>query len=114
MTDCLFCKVINNQVDANIIYSDDKIIAFDDINPQAPHHKIIIPKKHIPSLNDLTNGDALLMGHMVHSAAQLAKQLNIAEKGYRLVMNCNERGGQTVFHVHLHLIGGRQMIWPPG
>lgn len=112
--DCLFCKIASGEIPAKIIYRDDHIVAFEDINPQAPHHKILIPQKHIATLNDIHDEDSELIGHMVQSAAQLAKQLDIAEDGYRLVMNCNAKGGQTVFHIHIHLLGGRAMTWPPG
>jgi histidine triad (HIT) family protein len=114
MHDCLFCKIANGTIPANIIYQDDDVLAFDDIGPQAPHHKIIIPRKHIATLNDLGNEDTTLVGQMVQTGKSLAKTLGIADQGYRLVMNCNPQGGQTVFHIHLHLLGGRQMIWPPG
>ena len=112
--DCLFCKIANGDIPANIIYKDELVVAFDDINPQAPQHKIIIPRKHIATLNDLHKEDNALIGHMVQSGVMLAKQLNIANDGYRLVNNCNTFGGQTVFHIHIHLLGGRQMTWPPG
>lgn len=112
--DCLFCKIASGEIPATIIYRDDVVIAFDDIHPQAATHKIIIPVKHIPTLNDLHDEDCELVGHIVQSAALLAKQLGIAEEGYRLVMNCNAGGGQTVFHIHAHLLGGRPMTWPPG
>jgi histidine triad (HIT) family protein len=111
---CLFCKIANDQVPAQIVYRDDLIVAFNDVNPQAAHHILVIPKKHIATLNDLHNEDAELIGYIVQSAVKLASQFNIAEDGYRLVMNCNANGGQTVFHVHAHLLGGRQMTWPPG
>lgn len=111
---CIFCKIATQEIPANIIYSNDHVIAFDDLHPQAVHHKVIIPRKHIATLNDLTNEDTMLVGHMIQAAKDLAKQLNIAEEGYRVVMNCNEGGGQTVFHIHLHLLGGRSMQWPPG
>ena len=114
MKDCLFCKIASGEVPAKIIHQDELVVAFDDIGPQAPHHKIIIPRKHIATLNDLTTEDTQLIGHMVQTAGSLAKTLNIADKGYRVVMNCNSGGGQTVYHIHLHLLGGRQMIWPPG
>ncbi len=114
MTACLFCDILSKKVPANIIYSDDLAIAFDDINPQAPQHKIIIPRKHIPTLNDATAEDSALLGHLLLTAATLAKQLNIADTGYRVVNNCNAGAGQTVFHLHVHLLGGRQFIWPPG
>lgn len=112
--DCLFCKIAKGEMPANIIYKDNQVLAFDDINPQAQQHKIIIPYQHIATLNDLREEDSELIGHMVKSAAMLAKQLNIADDGYRLVMNCNAGGGQTVFHIHVHLLGGRRMSWPPG
>lgn len=112
--DCIFCKIAAREIPAKIIYEDEHVIAFDDLHPQAPHHKIIIPRQHIATLNDLTHNNTELMGLMVNSAVSLAKQLQIADKGYRIVMNCNEYGGQTVFHIHLHLIGGRHMTWPPG
>lgn len=114
MMACLFCKIANGEVPANILYQDDNLVAFEDINPQAPHHKIIIPRKHIATLNDLQKEDNLLIGQMVQVATELAKDLNLSDSGYRVVMNCNAGGGQTVFHVHLHLLGGRQMTWPPG
>jgi histidine triad (HIT) family protein len=112
--DCLFCNIASGKIPAKIIYEDDLVIAFDDINPQAAQHKIIIPRKHIATLNDLEKDDNLLIGHMIQSAKRLAKQLHIADEGYRVVMNCNAGGGQTVFHIHLHLLGGRPMTWPPG
>lgn len=112
--DCLFCKVVSGEIPAKMIYQDESVVAFDDINPQAPQHKLIIPRKHIATLNDLQAEDNELMGQLVQAAKTLAKQLNIAEDGYRLVMNCNPGAGQTVFHIHVHLLGGRRMTWPPG
>jgi len=112
--ECLFCKIVTGELPAKITYQDDLVIAFDDINPQAPQHKLIIPQKHIATLNDLQHEDNELIGHMVQTAKMLAKNLNLADDGYRIVMNCNAGAGQTVFHVHLHLLGGRQFIWPPG
>lgn len=114
MTTCLFCKIASHDIPANIVYEDDTVIAFDDIHPKAPHHKLIIPRKHIATLNDLTTDDNALVGHMFGVARQLAKTLGIAEAGYRTLINCNAGGGQEVFHLHLHLLGGRQMTWPPG
>lgn len=111
---CLFCKIINGEIPAKIIYRDDLVVAFDDINPQAPHHKLIVPQKHVATLNDLHDENNDLIGYMVQIAAKLAKQLNIADEGYRVVMNCNAGAGQTVFHIHLHLLGGRRLTWPPG
>jgi histidine triad (HIT) family protein len=113
MTDCLFCKIASGDISANIIYQDEQVIVFDDIRPQAKHHKVIIPRKHIATTNDIQN-DSALVGHMVVTAAKVAKDLGIAEKGYRLVMNCNKDGGQTVYHIHIHLLGGRYFTWPPG
>jgi histidine triad (HIT) family protein len=112
---CLFCNIAAGHIPAKILYQDDQVLAFDDIHPQAPYHKIIIPRKHITTLNEVHDQeDSVLMAHLLRSAVMLANQLNIAADGYRLVMNCNPQGGQTVFHVHLHLLGGRQMAWPPG
>lgn len=111
---CLFCKIASGNIPANLIYEDDWVVAFDDINPQAPHHKVIIPRKHIATVNDLEEENVHVVSHMLQSAAAIAKQLNIADDGYRLVFNCNAKGGQTVFHIHVHLLGGRQMTWPPG
>jgi len=113
--DCLFCKIAQGEIPAKILYQDDKVIAFDDINPQAPIHKIIIPRKHIATLNEI-NGkeDSNLVGDVVQTAVNLAKTLKIEQNGYRLVWNCNAGAGQTVFHIHIHLLGGRQMTWPPG
>ena len=99
---------------AKVIYRDDFVLAFDDIHPQAPTHKLIIPEKHINTLNDLTPDDNELIGHMVGTAKLLAKELHLADDGYRLVFNCNAQAGQTVFHIHMHLLGGRSLHWPPG
>lgn len=112
--DCLFCKIASGEIPAKIAFQDESIVAFEDINPQAPHHKIIIPRKHIATLNDIAEEDQALVGQMVRTGARLAKEAHLADPGYRLVMNCNAAGGQTVFHIHLHLLGGRQMTWPPG
>lgn len=109
--DCIFCNIINNKIPANIIYHDDSIIAFDDISPKAPQHKLIVPRKHIATVNELTADDTMTMGHMIQTAKTLAKQLDIADSGYRLIFNCNKDGGQVVFHVHLHLLGGRPLHW---
>ena len=114
MTDCLFCKIINQEVPATRVYEDEHVIAFDDINPQAPIHKLIIPKCHIHNMNELESDHNELLGHMFQAAKKLASDLGIADDGYRVVMNCNEGAGQTVFHIHLHLLGGRKMQWPPG
>ncbi len=114
MSDCLFCKILNGDIPSKIAYEDDLVIAFDDIHPQAPTHKLIIPREHIETVNDLIPPHNQLIGHMVYVAKQLAKDLEIDENGYRILMNCNRHGGQAVYHIHLHLLGGRQMHWPPG
>lgn len=110
----LFEKIANHEIPAKIIHEDEDIVAFHDISPQAPYHIVIIPRKPIASINEVEAGDAELIGKMVVLAGQLAQRLGIADSGYRLVFNCGANGGQTVDHVHLHLIGGRQMHWPPG
>lgn len=107
--DCLFCKIISKDIPADIVYEDDKVLAFRDINPQAPIHTLIIPHKHISTINDATTDDQELLGYMILTAAQIAKDNGVAESGYRLVVNCNAQGGQTVFHVHLHILAGRQL-----
>ncbi len=112
--DCLFCKIVNREVPADIVYEDDDFLAFRDISPQAPTHVLVIPKKHIATLNDLTNNNVELVGNLVLKAKEIAAKEGIASNGYRLVMNCNNNGGQTVFHIHAHLLGGRFMQWPPG
>lgn len=112
--ECIFCKISRGEIPAKILFQDDHVMAFADINPQAPIHQVIIPKRHIASLNELNSDDKQLIGHMALSAQSLAKELKIADAGYRLVMNCNADGGQTVFHIHMHLLGGRFMTWPPG
>lgn len=114
MSDCLFCNIINKEIPAQIAYEDEHVLAFNDINPQAPEHLLIIPKKHISTLNDLSSEDTFTVGHMVQTGQKLANQLGHGDNGYRLVMNCNQHGGQTVFHIHLHLLAGRQLDWPPG
>ena len=114
MTDCLFCKIIAGDIPAALVYEDDTVVAFNDINPQAPAHVLIVPRKHISTLNDLTKDDTFIVGHMVQVGQKLAHQFDHAENGYRLVMNCNRDGGQTVFHIHLHLLAGREFTWPPG
>lgn len=114
MADCLFCKLIAGEIPATIVHQDDHLVAFKDITPQAPTHVLIVPRRHIPTLNDLTAGDDSLVGEMVRAAAAIAKANGHAERGYRTVFNCNADAGQTVFHLHLHLLGGRKMTWPPG
>lgn len=112
--DCLFCKIINKSIPATIVYETELLIAFSDIRPQAPHHILIVPKRHIATLNDITIADKTLIGDMYLAASKIAVDLGIAESGYRTVFNCNAAGGQEVYHIHLHLLGGRQMTWPPG
>ena len=114
MPDCLFCKLANKEIPTESVFESDHLFAFKDINPQAPHHVLIIPKKHIPTLNDLTVENSELISEMILTATQIAKELKIDEAGYRTLFNCNRGGGQEVFHIHLHLLGGRQMNWPPG
>ena len=114
MNECLFCRIINREIHASIVYEDEHIVAFNDINPQTPTHVLVVPRRHIASLNDLTADDDQLTGEMIRRAAALAKQRGISNGGYRTVFNTNADAGQTVFHIHLHLLGGRQMHWPPG
>ena len=112
--DCLFCKFVSGEVDTDIVFETDKVLAFRDINPRAPTHILIIPRKHIATINDLTESDAEEIGNLHLVAKELAKEEGFSEEGYRVVMNCNAGAGQTVFHVHLHLLGGRIFDWPPG
>ncbi len=112
MTHCLFCRMVAGEIKPDVVFEDDTVFAFRDINPQAPVHILIIPKVHIATLNDLD--DALLTGQLFQTAVMLAKQEGLSDDGYRTVFNCNKRGGQEVYHLHLHLLGGRQMTWPPG
>lgn len=110
----LFTRIINREIPADIVYEDEQAIAFNDIDPQAPLHVLIVPKKEIPTINDIGEEDEALVGHLYRIAAQLAYEKGIAEDGYRVVMNCNEYGGQSVYHIHLHMMGGRRMGWPAG
>ncbi|NNL95191.1 MAG: histidine triad nucleotide-binding protein [Xanthomonadales bacterium] len=114
MSDDLFLKIIDRQIPADIVYEDNQVLAFRDINPQAPVHVLIIPKMHIRTVNDIEPGHAELVGSLYLAAQKIALEEGVAESGYRLVMNCNEGAGQTVFHIHLHLLGGRPFSWPPG
>lgn len=111
---CIFCKIVEGLIPAKIIYQDKYLIAFDDINPRAPIHKLIIPRKHLATLNDMEENDLELAGQLFFRAKKLAEELGIAEDGYRVLLNCNANGGQEVYHLHLHLLGGRKMHWPPG
>ncbi|MDP8228435.1 MAG: histidine triad nucleotide-binding protein [Candidatus Electryoneaceae bacterium] len=114
MTDCIFCRIIAGDIPADIVHSDDLVVAFRDINPQAPHHIQIIPRRHIETILDFTDQDTALMAHMILTANTIARELGLDTAGYRLVFNCKSDGGQEVYHIHLHLLGGRQMEWPPG
>jgi len=114
MPDCLFCRIARGDVAANIAYRDDELVAFHDINPQAPIHLLVIPIRHIESLLQLQEGDHALVGRLYALAARLATDLGVAESGFRVIINTNRDAGQTVPHLHLHLMGGRTMSWPPG
>ncbi len=114
MSDCLFCHIIAGDIPATIVYEDEFVLAFRDINPQAPVHHLIIPRNHIATINDLAPENAAVIGKMYLAAKHLAAEEGIAESGYRAVMNCGQAAGQTVFHIHLHLLGGRSLQWPPG
>ncbi|MBU0528470.1 histidine triad nucleotide-binding protein [bacterium] len=114
MEKCLFCRIVNKEIPAEIVFENDQLLAFNDIDAQAPVHILIIPKEHITTMNDLNSNHKELIGHMLLTAQTLASEYNISEDGYRIVFNCNKKGGQAVYHIHLHLLGGRQMKWPPG
>lgn len=110
----IFSKIINKEIHADILFENDKILAFRDTNPQAPVHFLVIPKKEIRTINDINEEDKSLIGELFIVAKEIAKKEGISEKGYRTIFNCNEHGGQTVYHIHLHVLGGRQLEWPPG
>ena len=112
--DCIFCKIIQKQIPATVIYEDEELLVIEDIRPKAPLHCLILPKKHIATINDTESLDQQLLGRMILTAKDIAKQIDLSEFGYRLVFNVNPGGGQDVYHIHLHLLGGRQMTWPPG
>ena len=114
MNECIFCNIIAKKMEAQYVYEDDRIVVFADIAPQAPYHWLIVPRKHIATINDLQSDDNELIGHMVQVAAKLAQDYNFAEKGYRVLFNCNSDGGQVVYHIHLHVLAGRKLNWPPG
>lgn len=114
MDDCIFCRIASGEISTNLAYSDEELVAFRDINPQAPHHLQIIPRRHIETISDLDAGDTELVGKMVLCAARLARELGFDGRGYRLVFNCRGDAGQEVYHIHLHLLGGRRLKWPPG
>jgi histidine triad (HIT) family protein len=114
MSECLFCRIISGEIPGSIVHEDEHLVAFKDINSQAPMHLLIVPRRHIASLNELTADDDQLVGEMIRRAAALAAANGYAERGYRTVFNCNADAGQTVFHIHLHVLGGRRLAWPPG
>jgi histidine triad (HIT) family protein len=111
---CLFCRLGAGEIPARKVFEDAEVIAFEDVNPQAPTHLLLIPRQHISSLDELTPRDEALMGRVIHRASILARDLALSDEGYRLVINCGEAAGQTVFHIHVHLLGGRPLGWPPG
>ncbi len=112
--DCLFCKIAAKQIPAKTAFENDRVIAFHDLFPQAPTHILIIPKAHYTTLNDVPASEAALVGELLTTASQLAKDNGFDDAGYRVVMNCNADGGQSVYHIHLHLLAGRKLVWPPG
>jgi histidine triad (HIT) family protein len=114
MADCLFCKMVSGEIKPDIVFEDDEVLAFRDVNPQAPMHVLVIPKTHISTVNDLTPEHTGLVGRLYLAAQKIAADEGVAEPGYRLVMNCNSEAGQSVYHIHLHVLGGRPMAWPPG
>lgn len=114
MTDCLFCKMIEGEITANVVYENDDVFAFRDINPQAPSHILVVPRQHIASINELEPKHVTVVGQLYLAAQMIARQEGFAGDGYRTVMNCGEKAGQTVFHLHLHILAGRAMHWPPG
>ena len=114
MSGCLFCRIVAGEIPAAIVYQDERVVAFKDINPQAPGHVLVVPRRHIASLNDLKAPDDQLVGELIRRGAALAADMGFADRGYRAVFNTNADAGQTVFHIHLHLLGGRRLAWPPG
>lgn len=111
---CLFCRIASGEIPARKLHEDADVIAFHDVNPQAPHHVLVIPRRHIAALDDMTEADSLTIGTTILRATEIARQLRLHDEGYRLVVNNGEAAGQTVFHIHVHLIGGRKLAWPPG
>ena len=114
MSDCIFCKIASGEINASIVYQDDEVVAFNDLNPQAPTHVLVIPRKHVARISEFEDEDAALAGRLILTANRIARDLGLVEPGYRMVLNCNEGAGQSVWHVHLHLLGGRTFGWPPG
>ncbi len=113
-SDCVFCRIVAGQAPARIVYQDERLVAIDDVNPQAPMHVLVIPRRHVPTLNDLAPSDDELVGEMIRRAAAIARERGVADHGYRTVFNCNRGAGQSVWHIHLHVLGGRRLSWPPG
>jgi histidine triad (HIT) family protein len=114
MSECLFCRIVRKEIPGSVVYEDDDVLVFNDINPQAPLHALVIPKRHIATLNDLSPADDALVGQMIRRAAAVARDKGYAERGFRTVFNTNAEAGQTVFHIHLHVLAGRGLKWPPG
>ena len=114
MPACLFCQIVNGQASGRIVYEDDMVVSFEDIRPKAPVHLLLVPRKHIPTLLDLEPGDEIVIGHIFLLASRLARERGLAESGYRMVVNCGPGAGQSVYHIHFHLLGGRSLAWPPG
>lgn len=114
MSTCLFCRIVERAIPSRILYEDDLALAFEDINPQAPVHVLVIPKRHVPAVGELGEPDAPLLGHLLLVCAKLAKSRGVADSGYRIVTNSGPNAGQSIFHLHLHVLGGRPMHWPPG
>ncbi|MFQ6132958.1 MAG: histidine triad nucleotide-binding protein [Armatimonadota bacterium] len=114
MEDCIFCKIAAKDIESEVVFEDDQAVAFRDLNPRAPYHYLVIPRTHIPTLNDAGPEQEPLLGHLLKVAVDVAAQFGFENSGYRVVVNCNRHGGQEVFHLHVHLLGGRQMSWPPG
>ena len=113
-SDCLFCKILAGEIPADLVYESETAVAFRDINPKAPTHVLVIPRKHISTINDIEQDDQEIIGSLYTAAKEIAAQAGIADDGYRAVMNCNKDAGQSVFHIHLHVLGGRVLAWPPG
>lgn len=114
MADCIFCKMVAGEINPDVVYEDEEVLAFRDVNPQAPVHVLVVPRRHIATLNDVTEAEAPLIGRLYLAAKKVAEHEGIAERGYRTLINCNPEAGQSVFHLHLHVLGGRPMHWPPG
>ena len=114
MSDCIFCRIVAGTIPSKIVYEDDQAVAFDDVNPQAPVHVLVVPRRHVRSVGDFEAADAALLGHLALTCVKVANQKGIAESGYRIVANTGANAGQSVFHVHFHVLGGRSMAWPPG